>query len=210
MLKLYAGKSPKPAFKGQIRDMRTMWQLEEHETPYEIQYVAARTDTSQPWFLELNPFGRFPVIQDSTTTLFESVAIALYLADKHRHLIPAHGNPARATHDQWLMAAVANLEFNALRVFACDVIFDAGEETDAKRKAALEIVHSWLPGFEQRLSKSPYLNGEEFQVCDLILSSILGHCHSKGELKDYPKLTSFLETNFRRPAYQRAYEKNGG
>lgn len=150
------------------------------------------------------------MLEDGDFTIFESAAIATYLADKYSRFIPAAGTKARALHDQWLFAAVANYEFNAVRVFACDVFFEAGTETDAKRKGALEILEAWLPPLEKHLAQSAYLSGVEFQVCDVMLTTILRHLTEREYLAGYPATAAYVKKNMARPAFRRAHEKNGG
>ena len=210
MLKLYAGRTPMPALQGHIRDMRTMWTLEEVGALYEVEFVNPREDVNKDWYLAMNPFGKVPVLKDGDFTMFESAAICSYVADKHKQLVPALGTQARAIHDQWMYAAIANFEGNCVRLFACDVFFEQNAETDIKRKAALEGLLAWAPGLEMQLQKTRYLMGDEFQLCDLLMSSVLRYPIEKDLLKDFPKLNHYVRGNYDRPAHQRAYAKNGG
>lgn len=41
----------------------------------------AAKEQKTDWFLEINPFGKLPALQDGDVTLFESGAILLYLAE---------------------------------------------------------------------------------------------------------------------------------
>jgi GST-like protein len=60
--------------------------LEELGLPYTVRVVSlSALEQRQPWFLELNPNGRIPVIVDRAAgdfTVFESGAILMYLAEK--------------------------------------------------------------------------------------------------------------------------------
>jgi glutathione S-transferase len=209
-LKVYALTAYRPELKGIIRDLRVMWLLEEIGAPYEVEYLDPRTDTKKPEFLAISPFGRVPAIRDGDFGLFESGAICLYLADKFGRFVPKAGTRERWTHDQWYFAALANFEFNAMRVLACDLFFEAGAETDAKRKNALENLEGFFPSMEEHLKKSPYLSGKEFQLCDLFFTSLVRYLGEKKYLEKYPALTAYLRRNTERPAFQRAFAKNGG
>lgn len=207
-MKLYAGIVPIPALRGVIRDFRVMWALEEVEAKYEIEFVDPREDVNKDWYLAMNPFGKVPVIKEGDLTLFESGAICQYIADKNKKLIPAAGTRERLVHDQWLFATT-NFEL-AARIFGCDHFMPPGTETDFVRKTTTDQLNNWLPGLEKRLAASPYLTGKEFQLCDLIMTANLHYVISKGMFPQYSAVNKYIQNNAERPAYRRAYEKNGG
>lgn len=80
--------------------------LEELGLPYTVRVVGlSALEQRQPWFLELNPNGRIPVIVDRAAgdfTVFESGAILMYLAEKTGRLMPADAK-GRSLVVQWLM-----------------------------------------------------------------------------------------------------------
>jgi glutathione S-transferase len=66
------------------RAMRSLWMLEELGVPYEnIKTNFATGDTRQADYMKINPNGHIPAIQDGEVTLWESLAINLYLARKY-------------------------------------------------------------------------------------------------------------------------------
>lgn len=209
-VKIYCGTAPFAVLKGYIRDLRPIWLLEEIGADYDAEYIDPRADTVKPEYLAMNPFGKVPVMKDGELTMFESAAICQYLADKYGKLIPKAGTLERFQHDQWLFAAVSNFEFNAGRIFACDCFLDKGAETDAKRANAIEMLDNWLPTLETQLATRPYLNGKNFQVCDLIMTTILRFMSEKDYLKKYPAVQAYVRGNMDRPAFQRASAMNGG
>ena len=79
--------------------------LEEMALPYEDRMVSRiRTDRNDDFF-RLNPRGLLPVLIDEQqdVALFETAAILLYLADKHRQLAPGMTDGrARGTFLKWL------------------------------------------------------------------------------------------------------------
>src|SRR5512143_3788802 len=94
----------------QTRASRVEWVLSELGEPF--QRVLA-TESGTPERFRLHPLGRVPVLEDDEGVLrFESVALCTWLADRRpeRGLIPLPGSPERATHDQWLMLAVTEVE----------------------------------------------------------------------------------------------------
>jgi glutathione S-transferase len=63
-------------------------------------------------YLALNPNGVVPTLEDGGTVLFESVAIALYLADRYtdQGLAPPPEAPLRGPYLSWMVWSVTTLE----------------------------------------------------------------------------------------------------
>ena len=67
------------------RALRVLWMAGELGIAYEHKDWRPRSpETRTPEFFALNPNGRVPVIDDDGFVLYESMAINLYLAKKHR------------------------------------------------------------------------------------------------------------------------------
>ncbi len=65
------------------RAIRALWLI--NELALECENVMVKLTSGEhlsPQFLSLNPVGKVPVLVDGDLQLFESVAIALYLAEK--------------------------------------------------------------------------------------------------------------------------------
>src|SRR5262245_66683813 len=66
------------------RAARTLWMCRELGIPFEqknVHFADGSAKTAE--YLAINPNGRIPAIQDGEFTLYESMAINLYLARKH-------------------------------------------------------------------------------------------------------------------------------
>jgi glutathione S-transferase len=96
----------------QSRAVMTLWLLEELGVSYDLKPVAyedgsMRTSGS---FLALNPMGKIPAIVDGETVVTETVAIAMYLADKYKanaDLAPAIDDPRRGEYLRWIVFQAA-------------------------------------------------------------------------------------------------------
>ena len=67
------------------RAMRCLWMLEEIGEPYQLIEKSTRPDDLQtPEYLRLNPNARIPTLVDGEVVLWESMAINIYLAQKHQ------------------------------------------------------------------------------------------------------------------------------
>ncbi len=94
MLKFYFNGSPNPT--------KVALFLEEAGLPYEAIAVDTRKgDQFKADFLKVNPNAKVPAIVDGDTTVFDSNAILLYLAEKTGKFLPAPA--ARGELLSWLM-----------------------------------------------------------------------------------------------------------
>lgn len=94
MLKLYDSLAPNP--------MKVALFLKEAGLPYEAIPVDTRKgEQHAPAFTALNPNAKVPVIVDGTTTVFDSNAILLYLAEASGQFLPAAAD--RGPLLSWLM-----------------------------------------------------------------------------------------------------------
>ena len=65
------------------RAFRVLWVAEELGLAYEHVPVEIAQASQDPTYLEVNPNGRIPAIDDDGFRLFESLAITQYLVRKH-------------------------------------------------------------------------------------------------------------------------------
>jgi len=125
-------------------------------------------------FLERQPFGQVPYIDDDGFRLFESRAIARYLVTKYggkeSSLLPDRSDvDTFALFEQAASIELSNFDpyMNAL---SWEVIFKkyAGGTTDEAVVANLvQTLNSKLDAYEVLLSKSTYLAGNEVTLADL-------------------------------------------
>ena len=100
MLKFYFNGSPNPT--------KVALFLEEAGLAYEPLPVDTRKgEQFEPDYLKINPNGKVPAIVDGATTVFDSNAILLYLAEKTGKFLPAPD--VRGELLSWLMFAATGL-----------------------------------------------------------------------------------------------------
>jgi GST-like protein len=97
MLKFFYNAAPNP--------MKVALLLEELALPYEAIPVDTRKgEQFDPGFKAVNPNAKVPAIVDGATTVFDSNAILLYLADREGRFVPTDPrSPERAQLLSWLM-----------------------------------------------------------------------------------------------------------
>ena len=194
------------------RSIFTVWLLEELGAPYELE-IYDRNDMGRapPELKKAHPLGKSPVIEDDGFVLAESGAIALHLLEKfdpENKFGPPQGAPkAYAEWMQWLMYS----EASAFAPLLIKLLLSRDETKPAifdmfsSGEVALQLGY-----LEARLSDRPYIMGDQFQANDIGTTYIAQMAQRLGELGPYPNLSTYLERNTTRPAFQRALEKTGG
>lgn len=156
------------------RAIRCLWLLEELGIPYENRKTNFATgDTHTPEFLRLNPNGHIPVLVDDDVTLFESLAINLYLARKHGGgLWPVTVADEGRTY-QWSVWAMTELEEPLLTSLLHRVIYPEGQRDAAKADDAAARARAPIGVLEGALAGRDYLLGGTFTVADLNVAAVL-------------------------------------
>src|SRR5271165_3322786 len=67
--------------RGQVRDLRARWALEEVGLPYQTRLLE-QGDQDKPDYRALQPFGQVPILEEDGLVLFESGAIVLYVGER--------------------------------------------------------------------------------------------------------------------------------
>jgi glutathione S-transferase len=137
--------------------------LEELGAPYELKTVNfAIAEHKSPEFLERQPFGQVPVFYDDDFKVFESRAIARYIADVTNgpiELLPKDPKQ-RALVEQWISVETSNYVPEKL---VGELVFKKwrGLEVDEK---VVEEYKKKLPGLFSILNKA--LEGKNYLVGD--------------------------------------------
>ena len=90
-----------------------MWALEEIGAQYEyVEIDLMRGEGREPQFLEINPAGKVPVLNDDGAIITESAAICMHLAEKHpqRRLLPPAGTVERSQCYKWMSYVLTELD----------------------------------------------------------------------------------------------------
>ncbi|KAJ3572985.1 hypothetical protein NP233_g2723 [Leucocoprinus birnbaumii] len=121
----------------------------EKEVPYEfITLDFASKEHKSPEHIARNPWGKIPVIDDDGFILYESRAIARYIAEKY------------STKGTQLLPTDVQKRTDILSGFR-------GEETDAVKLAEhVKAFSESLETFDKILSKQKYIAGDELTIAD--------------------------------------------
>lgn len=146
---------------------KVLMTLGETDTPYELKLVdLAKGEHKQPLHLQRQPFGRIPVLEEGDFRLFESRAIARYLAGRSAGaLIPADAQ-ARARVEQWISVETSEFSTHAMK-FVYEHVFKRPQEP-AVLEAATKALTATLGVMDAQLAQTPYLAGETFTLADVV------------------------------------------
>ena len=186
--------------RGQVRDLRPRWALEEAGIPYQTRLLA-QGDQDKPEYRALQPFGQVPVFQENGVTLFETGAIVLHIGERSEALLPK--DPvARAHATQWVIAALNSIEPFLMQVALIDLFYANEEWAKLRRPGAAEFAQKRLKAVSNALGDKPYLDGDRFTAGDLMMASVLRILPAL--TNEHANLKAYVERCTARPAFQRA------
>jgi glutathione S-transferase len=191
-----------PFAKGQVRDLRVRWALEEAGLPYRTRLLE-QGEQDTPEYRALQPFGQVPILREGDFVLFETGAIVLHIAERSEALLPADP-AARARAVQWLIAALNSIEPFAMNVTLIDVFYADEEWAKLRRPGAVDFLRRRLAGLSAALGGRPYLDGDRFTAGDLMMASVLRVVDHSDLVAEHDNLAAYKARCEARPAFQRA------
>jgi glutathione S-transferase len=194
-----------PFARGQVRDLRVRWALEEAGLKYQTRLLEFG-DQDKPEYRVLQPFGQVPVFEEDGQVLFETGAIVLHIAERCETLLPKDAG-ARARATQWLVAALSSVEPSIMDVVRVEVFFADEAWAKQRRPGAREFAQQRLNCVATALGDKPYLDGERFTAGDLMMTTVL---RIIPQLVEDQRLAAYVERCTARPAFKRAYDAQMG
>ena len=189
--------------RGQARDMRVRWALEEVGQAYDVRPVSFSA-MKQPAHRALQPFGQIPTYEEGDLALFDSGAIVFHIAERNAGLLPDDAN-ARARAITWMFAAVSTLEPPIVDRETAILL----ERDEAWQKQRLPMVEDRIRGrlseLSDRLGDADWLDGA-FSAGDLLMVMVLRRLNRSALLDEYPNLSAYVARGEARPAFKRAFE----
>ena len=193
---------PRLYYMPRTRSGRVLWVLEELGQPYELTEISGGQRRSAE-HLRRHPLGRVPALElGDGTTMFESAAICLQLADLYpaAGLIAPVGSSERALVYQWVMFAVAELEGPLFRWIRA---LSEGTEGTTESLARDRFTDA-AAALETALGDGDWLLGARFTAADVMCVSVLQGADSRQLLRPWPGLEAYVQRGESRPAYVRA------
>lgn len=188
--------------KGQARDMRVRWALEEVNQPYGVRLLSFR-EMKEPAHLALHPFGQIPTYEEDALALFESGAIVFHIAERHAGLLPVEP-AARARAITWMFAALNTVEPPLVELEAFTLLEQDKPWYGQRLPLVEDRARTRLDSLSRRLGAAQWLDGE-FTAGDLMMIGVLFRSQDSGILHAYPNLSDYVARGEARPAFQRAF-----
>lgn len=191
-----------PAFaRGQVRDLRVRWALEEAGLDYEVRLIGPGDQASEA-YRAMQPFGQVPAMIEGDLTLFESGAIVLDIAGRAPGLLP--DDPGRrALAVAWLIASLNSVEPFLMNLAEVDFFTEDEAVKAARRPGVVAVLERRLADLQAALGDRDYLV-DEFSAADLMMTTVLRIMGHTTILAAYPQLTAYRQRCEARPAFQRA------
>jgi glutathione S-transferase len=194
--------------RGQVRDLRARWALEEAGLPYQTRLLE-QGDQDKPEYRALQPFGQVPILEEDGLVLFESGAIALQIAERSEALLPKEA-AARARAMQWLIAALNSIEPFVMNVALIDSFYAQEEWAKLRRPGAVEFVQRRLSALSNSLGDKSFLDGDRFTAGDLMMTTVLRILKHTDVVSSDRRLAAYIERCTERPAFKRALDAQIG
>jgi glutathione S-transferase len=192
------------------RALRTLWMCAELGIPHQLVVTELKTGAHKtPEYLALNPNGHIPAIDDDGFILYESMAINLYLAVKHKDkgLWPA-SLQEQALCYQWSFWVMMECEAHAIKVLFNRFLYPPEKRDEAKAAEGVEALQKPFAVLDRTLKGRTALVGNTFSVADLNVAAVLSWARvSKVDLAAFPNLDTWLGACLGRAAFKDARSK---
>jgi glutathione S-transferase len=202
MITLYGFGNIFPEGRGETKDLRAQWALEETGLPYRVHALDhGAGDLDGEAYRRISPFRQVPVIDDDGFVVAESAAVVLYLAEKAGKLIP-HDVQGRTRVVQWCFAAVSTVE-PTLVCLDLIGIFDSSKNTRKLTAEVRKLAGRWLGDVEQRLEDREWIACDDFTVADIMMACVLRSIRKTDLMEPFPRVKAYYQRCQARPAWQR-------
>jgi glutathione S-transferase len=189
--------------RGQARDMRVRWALEEVGQPYDVRLVSF-SEMKEPAHCALHPFGQIPTYEEGDLALFESGAIVLHIAERHAGLLPGDAK-ARARAITWMFAALNTLEPPIIDLQIVNLLERDQSWYEQRLSMVEDRIRDRLNELSRRLGDADWLDGA-FSAGDLLMVTVLRRLNRTDLLAEYPNLSAYVARGEARPAFRRAFD----
>lgn len=186
---------------GPTRTIRPLWVLRELGLDFEyVEVDVTKGEHHQPEFLAVNPAGKVPALADDGLVLTESIAIVLYLAEKHpqKGLLPADLR-TRAQVYRWLLFTATELEQPIWRIARHTHQYPVEKRLPAEIALARQDFLDMAVVMEKHLDGRAVLVGDNVTVADFVAAYTLDMASMVQLLDSLPNLQAYMERMYARP-----------
>jgi glutathione S-transferase len=183
------------------RSIRARWTLQELGVEFEAVSVDLPAgEQHSDAFLAINPAAKVPALVDGDIVLTESVAIAVYLAEKYpeKGFLPA--DPcARAQVMRWLLFIATELEQPLWRIAKHTRLYPEDKRLPAEIALARDDFTAMAKVLDKHMEEREFVVGDTVSVADFVLAYTLDWAQMVGLLDGWPRLEGYMERMYDRP-----------
>lgn len=183
------------------RSIRVRWTLQELGVPFEAVTVNMMAgEHRSPEFLKINPAGKLPALVDGDFVLTESIAAALYLAEKYpdKGLMPKDLRE-RAQVYRWLLFTTTEIEQPLWRIARHSNIYPPEKRLPADIELARGEFPPMAQVLEDHMRGREFIVGDHVTVADFVLAYTLDWAKLVKLIEGFPVLDAYLERMYARP-----------
>jgi glutathione S-transferase len=194
------------------RAIRSIWMAEELAAEIGFDYVHVPThfidESKTPEYKAINPNGRVPALVDGDVTMFESLAINLFLSKKYNSSLSPVDLREDGLATQWSMWALTEMESAMITVITRHpniAMFPYDADIEAEAMATLDQPLKVLDAY---LADHEFLVADRFMVADLNVAAQMALMRFVDyDLDPYPHVLAWVNKAWARPALATAQAK---
>lgn len=189
-----------------------MWALEELGLDYELHVLPFPPRRRQPEYLQTNPLGWIPYMEDGSTKMVESTAMVHYLSEKYGggSLSLPPGHPEYGEFLNWMYMSDTTLTVPLATVLRYSMV-----EPEERRVPQVVDDHTSLylgrlkMVMGEHIKTREFLVGDRFTVADIVVCYALDMADMLGVGQHHkPQIKEYQARLHAREAYSRMMEKS--
>lgn len=195
-------------FAPNTRAVRSAWLMYEMGLEFDLHRFERPGDPAlrTPEFLAISPNGRIPVLEDGDVRIFESAAIAEYLAARYGEgqFAPAADSPDFPAYLQWLHYGEGMIMGPMNNYVVETMLVKPEQRSEIHATRAQKLMTRAIQAIDAHMEGREYLAGA-FSAADTITGHSCLMCGRFGvDTSNMPHLTAYVERLQTRPALQKA------
>lgn len=181
--------------------------LEEVGADYVVHWIHIFTDRPDPDFLAASPHCRTPALKGPDGTVFETGAVALYIAERYPEagLVIPQSDPRRGAFLQWFHYLATTLQPDVIIQYHPEFYHAEPDRQEALKAASMRRLEGVYETLERALSPGPFFLGGQPTVPDYILAlqTVWDVIFPGGDITRWPNIARHRSAVCARPAVQR-------
>lgn len=190
------------------RSFRVIWALEELGKAYELRPVDLRNRMQDAEFLNINPSGFLPALQDGDVAMVDSIAMLEYLIARYdgaNLLAPAASDASFPAYQQFLHLGESGMAAFLNVIVGSKFMAPEGEKDNFGARMAERMFESRLALVKAQLGRAPMMAGERFSAADISVIYALAMAERLGLAGNFgPEIADYRGRVAERPGFQRA------